>query len=238
MNEHLRKDYEAAKNFWNTAFLMDETEKNDAKSSIDQNDGWKDIAPSEKLFRAAQSLGCCKKILDYGCGRGWAAIIAARSGCTDVTAVEVSEHAAQSAEFYVNLHGADERVCVQHVSDGWIADIPVENYDGIFCSNVLDVIPEAVAEEIIANLARIAQKNASVIIGMNYYMEPKDDPEKKMIVKDGNHVYLNGILRLVCRTDEEWTETFSRYFTVEKLEHFAWSGEKTERRRLFYLRKK
>ena len=238
MNDNLRKDYEAAKRFWNTAFAMDDEAKKIAESTVDRDNGWKELATSEKLFCAAQSLGRCKKVLDYGCGKGWASIIAAKSSCADVTAVDVTENAVQSAQFSVKLHGVEQCVTVQYVSDQWICAVPDAFYDGIFCSNVLDVIPEAVGEAIIANFARIAKNGASVVIGMNYYMEPKDNPEKKMTVKNGNHVYLNDILRLVCRTDEEWTETFSRYFTVEKLEHFAWSGEETERRRLFYLRKK
>ena len=234
MNETLKKDYETTKSFWNSAFFMDEDAKKAAESG-ERN--WETIAPSKKLFHAAQSLGQCEKMLDYGCGRGWAAIIAAKSGCANVTAVEVSENAAESARFHAKLHGVEERVSVQCVSDAWIGEVAAESYDGIFCSNVLDVIPEIVAESIIANFARIARKNAPVIIGMNYYMQPKENPEKKMTIKNGNHVFLDDVLRLVSRTDEEWTETFSRYFAVERLEHFAWPGEENERRRLFYLRK-
>lgn len=237
LDDNMRKDYEKAKSFWNTAFAMDDDAKKEAKTSVDQDNDWKQMAPSERLFEAARSMGKRKKVLDYGCGRGWAAIIAAKSGCTDVTAVEVSENAVETAAFHVKLFGVEENVTVSHVSDRWIAEASSETYDGIFCSNVLDVVPEAVAENILANLERIAQKGASVVIGMNYYMEPQDNPEKKMTVKNGNHIYLNDILRLVCRTDKEWTEIFSRFFTVEKMEHFAWPGEDKERRRLFYLRK-
>lgn len=237
MNEQLRKDYEEAKHFWNTAFAMDNAKK-DEESSAHSDDDWKDLAPSQKLFEAVCSLGDRKKILDYGCGRGWASIIAAKSGCPDVTGVELAENAVDSARFEAKLFGVDDRVAVHHVSEEWITQAPSDSYDGIICSNVLDVIPEEVAENIIAHLHRVAQEGAGVVIGMNYYMEPKDNPERKMMVKNRNHIYLNGILRLVCRTDKEWTETFERYFAVEKLEHFAWSGEETERRRLFYLRKK
>lgn len=238
MNGQIRKDYEAAKSFWNTAFAMSEEGKADAERAAGKDDGWKELAPSVKLFDAARSLGERKKILDYGCGRGWASIIAAKSGCADVTGVDLAENAVRSAEFEAKLFGAQDCVTFFPVSEEWIAEVPANTYDGIFCSNVLDVIPEEVAEGILSHFARIVESGAPVVIGMNYYMEPKDNPEKKLVVKNGNHVYLDDILRLVCRTDEEWTETLGRYFTVEKLEHFAWPGEETERRRLFYLRKK
>lgn len=238
MNDHLRNDYEEAKRFWNTAFTMDETEKKDAETAVDKENGWKEMAPSEKLCTAVSSLGSRRKVLDYGCGRGWAAIIAAKGGCMDVTGVELAENAVNSAEFYAKLYEVDDRVTFHHISEEWISQVAPESFDGIVCSNVLDVVPGEVAEGIIENLARIAEKDAAVVIGLNYYMEPKANPERNMTVKNGNHVYLNSILRLVCRTDEDWTELFSRYFKVERLEHFAWPGEETERRRLFCLRKR
>jgi len=49
---------------------------------------------------------------------------------------------------------------------------------------------------------------------------------------------VDGVLRLVSRTDEEWAAIFSPYYTVERLEHFAWPGEAKETRRLFCLRKR
>ena len=238
MTINMRKDYDAAKSFWNTAFALDDEARQNAESAIDRGNGWRQMAPSEKLFEAARTLGSRQRVLDYGCGRGWAAIIAAKSGCADVTGVELAENAVKSAEFYAKLFEVSERVRVRHITEEWLSNEASESYDGIICSNVLDVVPQEVAENIIENLARVAQKDAPVIIGMNYYMEPKDNPEKKMTVKNGNCVYVDDILRLVCRTDEEWTETLGRYFAVEKLDHFAWPGETTERRRLFYLRKK
>ena len=69
MNDQLRRDYEIAKDFWNIAFLMDEAAKQQAETCFDEN-GWKNRAPSEKLLRAAESLGRCSSVLDYGCGKG------------------------------------------------------------------------------------------------------------------------------------------------------------------------
>ena len=69
-----------------------------------------------------------------------------------------------------------------------------------------------------------------------------EDPEKAAArgvkLTDDGVLYQDGVIRLVSRTDGEWTEFFAPYFTVEKLEHFAWPGEPAENRRLFYLRKK
>ena len=77
-----------------------------------------------------------------------------------------------------------------------------------------------------------------MIIGLNYYLSPETAASKGLDLVAGNRLYVDGVLRLVSLSDEEWTARFSDLFDVERLEHFAWPGEKSETRRLFYLRKK
>ena len=73
---------------------------------------------------------------------------------------------------------------------------------------------------------------------MNFYMSPERAAEKGEELVNGNMVYEDGVLRLVSRSDEEWAQIFSPWYSVEKLDHFAWPGESAERRRLFILRRK
>ena len=234
MDDRTRKDNQTLIEFWNTAFAMSDEEKEEYRKNIEN---WKELAPSEKLFHAAGSLGSRKKVLDYGCGNGWAGIIAAKSGCTDVTAVDVSENGVEAARFLSGLYNVEDRMYFSAVSPDWLSNVPDGAYDGFFCSNVLDVIPTETAKEIIREAARIVTDDASVIIGMNYYLSPERAAERGMELQDSNCVYVNGVLRLVSLSDEEWTEVFSPYCTVEKLDHFAWPGETDERRRLFFLKK-
>ena len=199
---------------------------------------WRTLAPSDKLFQAAASLGAKQHVLDYGCGSGWASIIAAKSGCPKVTAVDVAPHAAEAARQNTVRYEIESHVEVRHVETDWLKKVPAETYDGLICSNVLDVIPPETAKEIICEAARIVTEEASVIIGMNYYLAPDQADAKGIKLKDGRKVYMDGVLRLVSYSDEEWTELFGQYFEVEKIDHFAWSGEQTERRRLFFLKRK
>ena len=234
MDDKTRKDNQTLIEFWNTAFAMSEEEKEEYRKNIED---WKELAPSEKLFHAAELLGSKKKVLDYGCGNGWAGIIAAKSGCTDVTAVDVSENGVEAARFLSGLYAVEDRMHFSAVSPDWLSTVPDGIYDGFFCSNVLDVIPTETAKEIIREVARVVTDDASVVIGLNYYMSPEKAAERGIELVDGNCVYMNGVLRLVSLSDEEWTDVFSPYFTVEKLDHFAWPGETKETRRLFFLRK-
>lgn len=235
MDDKTRKDNETLIEFWNSAYVISEEEMEECRKDPDS---WKELVPSEKLFHAAGSLGNRKKVLDYGCGMGWVGIVAAKSGCPDVTAVDVSETGVRSAEEFAKLYGVQDQVHVSMVSPEWLSAVPDGTYDGLFCSNVLDVVPSVTAKEIIREAARVVTDDASVVIGLNYYMSPEKAAERGIELVDGNCVYMNSVLRLVSLSDEEWTEIFSPYFTVEKLDHFAWAGETEETRRLFFLMKK
>ena len=236
MSNNTEKDNNTLIEFWDKAFALSEEDMMREKET--SKDDWNDLAPSEKLFQAAVSLGSAKKVLDYGCGSGWAGIIAAKSGCNDVTAVDVAPGAAKATVFYADLFDVADKVHVSCISPSWISEIPPHTYDGFICSNVLDVVPTETAKDIIREAARVVKTGASVIIGLNYYLSADVAKDKGLDLVDGNRLYVDGVLRLVSLTDDEWAALFSELFTVERLEHFAWPGEKAETRRLFYLKRK
>lgn len=231
--------YNKALNFWNQAFELNDEERNELLKEINTENGWKEIASSEKLRDVIEeNLAGCSKVLDYGCGEGWAGIILSKSGCRDVTCVDVVENAIEMVKIMSAAYKVGEGFKAECVSTEWLGTVEEEAFDGIFCGNVIDVLPADVSKEIVKNLSRIASKDGKVIIAMNYYKKLESDPEKNREVKNGNEVYLDDVLRLVLRTDEEWAELFSEFFTIEKIDHFAWTGENEETRRLFILKKK
>ena len=194
--------------FWSRSYSLPEQEMEQARLAGPGD--WKELAPSEKLAQAACVLGDRRKVLDYGCGSAWAGILAAKSGCRDVTAVDAAEGSARAARFYAEL---------------------------FICSNVLDVIPPETAEGILREAARVVTRDAAVIIGLNYWLSSEAAEARGLALRDGR-LYVDGVLRLVSRSDEAWEAVFAPFFAVEKLEHFAWPGEAKETRRLFYLRKR
>ena len=56
--------------------------------------------------------------------------------------------------------------------------------------------------------------------------------------RNKNELYVEGILRMVSKTDDEWKKIFEEYFNVDSIEYFAWLGEKEEKRRVFCLSRK
>ena len=236
MNEQTKRDNQTLVSFWNSAFALSEADKEGARQ--EGIGPWEGLAPSEKLLKAVCTLGEKKKVLDYGCGNGWAAIAAAKSGCEDVTAADPAPNAVEMTRFLSELLGVSDRVYPVCGGEDWLKTVPSDAYDGLILSNVLDTVPPETAEEILREAARVATEDAEVLVGLNHWLSPEAAAEKGMALTDGCLLYLDGVLRLVSRTDAEWEAILAPYFTVESLTYFAWPGEEKEKRRLFRLRKK
>ncbi|MBR4905607.1 MAG: class I SAM-dependent methyltransferase [Clostridia bacterium] len=236
MNEQTMRDNQTLVSFWNSVFALSEADKEGARQ--EGIGPWEALAPSEKLLSAVCALGGRKKVLDYGCGNGWAAIAAAKSGCEDVTAADPAPNAAEMTQFVSELLDVSDRVHPVRIDYGFLKSVPSETYDGLILSNVLDTVPPETAEEILREAARVMTEDAEVLVGLNYWLSPEAAAEKGTELTDGRLLYLDGVLRLVSRTDAEWEAIFAPYFTVESLTYFAWQGEAEEKRRLFRLKKR
>ena len=236
MTERTVHDNQTLVAFWDQAFAIPEEEKEAARrEGVGPLEAF---APSEKLLNAVSAFGTKKNVLDFGSGNGWASIAAAKNGCPDVTAADPAANAADAAAFLAELFGVSDRVHPVCGGADWLKTVPAETFDGLICSNVLDVIPPETAAEILKELARVAAPDAGIVVGLNYEMTPEAAAEKGLALTDDRTVYLDGVLRLVSRTDGEWAALFAPFFTVESLTYFAWPGENVEKRRLFRMRKK
>lgn len=238
MNQPSSTAYQEALSFWNTAFSLSEDAKARYEKAYAQRQDGINLARSQTLARMiADELAHQQKVLDYGCGEGWASICLTRAGCPDVTNVDLSANAVARSEYLRVLYGVEKQMHPMCVDIAWLSKAPENTYDGIVCSNVLDVIPTETAQDILFHFHRIAKPGARIIISLNYYMEPRDNPEKHIVIQNGNQVFLDGVLRMVTHTDESWQEMLEKHFTVKKLNHYAWDGEETPRRRMFILEK-
>ena len=103
MTADAAREEEILIDFWSKALTPS---REDRAETPPGSDDWKDLAPAEKLFRAAAFLGQRKKVLDYGCGSAWAGIIAAKSGCPDVTAADPAPGAAEAARVFAAAAGS------------------------------------------------------------------------------------------------------------------------------------
>jgi len=229
--------YKTLCEFWDSQFKSACLQKDEIVKNIDKENDWKDLAPSKKLFDAISLISNVDSFLDYGCGDGWASIIAKKTGAKSVLGVDVSSGAIEYANICKESFEIDDFLSYKVIDVDWLKNQKEESFDSLFTSNVLDVVPEEIAKEIITNCAKVLKKNGNAIFSFNYYMDlSKADPSRVKVV--GNQVFINDVLRLVSKTDEEWKEMLEKEFIITELKYFSWPGETTERRRLFFARKK
>ena len=221
--------------FWDQNFLMNEEDKQELLTNIDPDEDYKSLAPSQKQFDALSLFDGYDHILDYGCGSGWASIIMGKSGAKHITAVDVSANSIEMAKCYAKAFKLDDVIECQFIDENWLKQQNNGVFDGFFCSNVIDVIPLDMAEEIIKESARIVKKNARVVFSLNFYIDPEKMKERGADI-DGPYVYMNGVLRLTSLKDEEWLEIFKKYYELVSLDYYSWPGEEKETRRLFVLK--
>lgn len=230
-------DYSKLVEFWNSSFEMSVDEKNQVLNQINPDEDYYDLAPSKKLYDILKLFNGKEKILDYGCGSGWASIIIAKNGVKDITAVDVSKNSVEMLECYAKAFKVDAFIRGISIDSEWLRSLPKGAFDGFFSSNVIDVIPLDMAEEIIMESARITTDDAVAIFSLNYYIDPAKMADKGFTV-NGPYVYIDNVLRLTALKDEEWSDIFKKYYQIESLSYFAWPKEEKETRRLFVLKKK
>lgn len=231
MNEKLKIDYKKSLDFWEATYA---NSQNKIEQEECQNDSWKNLAPSEKFITALSSFANCGNVLDYGCGDGWGSIIMAKMGCKKITSVDLSKSAVKKTIENIKMFEVSNYINAYAISSDWINAEESEKYDGFFCSNVIDVVPEEIADNILKQTKRIVKSDKKIIISLNFYLDTKSNVNHNHEIK-GRYLYRDGILRMVNRSDQEWSNIFSQYFEIEKIEHFSWPGETQESRRLFYL---
>lgn len=236
MDENVKVTYETLKNFWDSSFAITDEDKENMKKEVNKEEDWKQLAPSQKQIDAIKTLNDCSNVLDYGCGYGWSSIIGSKLGVKHITAVDVAPKGIELAKFYSSLFDITN-IDYQVIDPEWLKSQKDNSYDGFFTSNVLDVIPESMSNEIIKEVARIVKPGSKLIFSFNFYM-PIEKAQQSGMKVIGNELYANDVLRLISKSDEEWENTFKQYFEIEKLEYFAWPGETKESRRLFYLLKR
>ena len=233
MNNEIKTDYKNSLEFWDSAY-----EKESHENNLENNKNWKELAPSEKFIEALSIFSECKNVLDYGCGQGWGSIITAKLGCKKITAVDLVKNAINSTAKNIKFYDVGNIIETSLITADWLKKEESNKYDGFFCSNVIDVVPEEIASNILKEAARVIKPNSNLIISLNFYLDTSKPSSRPFEIKNNNYIYRDGILRMVTRKDEEWSSIFSEYFNVKKLVHFSWPGETAETRRLFYLTSK
>lgn len=176
-----------------------------------------DIDATDKLDQYFKYVGDnAERILDIGTGYGFSLVTACVLGekvkyglgiDTSVNAINFINKTCEKS----NIKGIEYRV-------GGVEElekIEDESFDGIICSNVLDVIPTQTANEIIKNMIRILKKDGIILLKFNFLLT--EDLIKKINMEkvEDNAYAINGILRGVNLETSAWIEKFPFFKTVK-----------------------
>lgn len=220
------KEYQAALTFWNDHFKEEKPEL-----LPDKPVGCTYLEGKLKEFLGAH------KVLDFGCGSGWASLYLKQIGCKDVTGIDQAENAIKVAAETAKLNGFTEGITFIHGDDTYLINFDGETYDGFFSSNTLDVIPTEVTAMILSQVKRICMPDARILIMLNPYLTKELNEKINMEQITQDSYTKNGILRCVNRTKEEWSTFFEQFFIIETYDEFECDDEpKGLGRRLFGLR--
>lgn len=223
------EEYKKALEFWDATFAQ----QSDADRKTDETG-------CEMLEKHLTGLAACGKVLDFGCGSGWASLYMAgttKSACID--ALDQSENAIKLAKQVQLAHGLEGRINFIAGDDETLQDTADGSYDAFFSSNVLDVVPGDVCERILALTARICRSGAPILIMLNPFADEAMRERLNMTEIARGCYAKNGIMRLLNRTTEEWNEVFSRFFVLDGYEEFRFPSEPDwYNRRLFIMKNK
>jgi protein-L-isoaspartate(D-aspartate) O-methyltransferase len=93
----------------------------------------------------ALPLGPHAKVLDVGCGSGYAAAVLARLAGSVVALEENRQLAAMARDRLARVNASNVNVVEGRLVDGWPAEAP---YDAILMNGAIEVVPDALMEQL------------------------------------------------------------------------------------------
>ncbi len=200
INEDLR-------NFWNLAYEKLEPMK------IDPAEVKVESKLDEYLKEVADK---CPKVLDFGTGSGRFIITAAMlsHGIKEGIGIDTSANGINFANGTSKLSGLDNLNFI--VGDHLSLRNYKENYfDGIICSNTLDVVPLKTSNEMIKELTRVIKPKGYFVLKINFYLNDALIKKINMEEVDKDTYTINGIMRGLNHTDKQWIDKFNEFELIK-----------------------
>ena len=205
--KNLKETNDKLINFWNDWFLKIEPQK------IDLND----VKPENKLDEYLKELGdSSEKILDLGTGTGYGLLNAkilggkVKYGLGIDPSVNAINFINQTCELS-NIDGLEFKVGNHKI----LREYEKDYFDGIICSNVLDVVPEETSLEMIEELTRVLKPNGLFVMKINFYLTEELIKKIKMIEVAKNTYAINGIVRGLNYTVDEWVQKLKGFELIK-----------------------
>jgi ubiquinone/menaquinone biosynthesis C-methylase UbiE len=173
----------------------------------------KDVKVENALDQYIKDVGdYASNILDFGSGIGNCIMMASLLGdkMTKGLAIDSSSKAIELLEKTLensNIKGIETMVGTHKD----LATLPKESFDGVLCSNVLDVVPFETSTEMIEEISRLLKPKGLLMVKLNFYLTEDIITRTKAEEISENSYVINGILRSHNLTSEEWVKRFKGF---------------------------
>jgi ubiquinone/menaquinone biosynthesis C-methylase UbiE len=194
--------------FWNQMF------KEVEPMTIDR----KDVKIESTLDHYLKLLGdSCKSILDVGCGLGTCLMNSLCLGEKMEKGIgfDSSEHAISFAKETSRLSGFDALTYVAQ-DESFLETLDDESFDGVICSNFLDVIPEKLSTLIIHEISRVLKTNGLFLLKLNFFLDDELINRLNMEKIEESTYAMKGVLRAYNLTTEQWINRLNNFELVEE----------------------
>lgn len=176
-----------------------------------------DIVLDTPLDECLQILGdSCHSVLDVACGSGLSLIEIMLIGkqVKKGLGFDTSNNAIATANEIASLSKiANLQFAVG--DEDYLSSIKTSSYDGVFCSNFLDVVPDEIASRTIMDIKRILQPGGLLLLKFNFLLSDDLIQRLKMEELGPNCYAMNGVFRANNKTTKEWLKFFPDYEVVK-----------------------
>lgn len=196
------------KDFWNEAY------KELKPMTLSKND----FVVEDDFSRVLKYLGDhAEEILEIGVGsgRGLLACQATGDKVKHLTGIDPSPYVVEFLSKTCELSGINN-VSIIETDHLYLESLKSQSIDGIITSNVLDVLEDSISDYIINEITRILKPGGYFVVKVNFYLTEEIIERTKAEELKPNVYAINGVLRSVNRTTEEWLEKFQAFELVEK----------------------
>lgn len=154
----------------------------------------------------------CQDVLDVGCGMGTSLMVAKCLGSTMKSGVgfDASKHAIIFADQTIKLSGITG-LSFYNEDEYFLKTLEDASFDGMICSNFLDVISKELSEDIIHEIIRILKPNGLLLLKINFFLDASLIDKLNMELIDENTYQINGVIRSYNLSTEAWIDRFDGF---------------------------
>lgn len=214
-------------NFWNKEFESLKAPEIIKSKELSKN----------PLYESFKYMGDhSESVLDFGCGSGFGIFTTYLHGhkIKYGLGIDTSKAAIDYCKETARLSNM-ESLSFLNENHLYLNNLEGKSFDGIICSNVLDVVPFETSSEMIKAMDRVLKDKGLLLIKLNFFLTDSMINKNEMKEVDKDTYTLNGILRGVNLTTDEWIQRFRNY-EVLKIDSYQ-RLEKGPKDRIIFLKK-